>query len=273
VSLPAPDPRHLILVTGASAGIGREIARELGARGHGLGLVSRRLPELEALATGLTSEHGIAAEPFAADLTDPDARRDLIAAVLATGRTVAGVVNNAGLGSIGRFHELPLDREARVVRLNASALHELTGAFLPGMIERGEGAILNVGSIAGAHPFPNNATYAATKAFVSAFSQAVHAELAGTGVSCTLLAPGPTRTGIWDAAGAPEVHGAGPGVLWGDPRAVARVGVRAMEEGRRTVTPGATNRLYETWGRFVPRTLLLPAARVLGSRRVRDLLG
>ena len=128
------------------------------------------------------------------------------------------------------------------MRLNVVALHDLTTRLLRPMVDRGEGAILNVGSIFAFAPIPQNASYAATKAFVGSFSEALHAELSGTGVSCSVLSPGPTRTGAFEASGAPELAGLGPGLLWQDAGAVAHAGVDAMEAGRRTSVPGLVNK-------------------------------
>src|SRR5436190_681314 len=189
MALPDPSTEHTVVVTGASAGIGTELARELASRGHGLTLVARRRDRLEELAEEL--EVPVAVEPC--DLADPEERTRLIGA-LGRGRPIAGVCNNAGYGTVGRFADLPLDREVGEVRLNVEALVELTGAFLPQMTDRGAGAILNVASTASYQPLPNMAVYAATKAFVRSFSEATHTELGGTGVSVTTLCPGFTET-------------------------------------------------------------------------------
>jgi hypothetical protein len=180
---------------------------------------------------------------------------------------VAGVCNNAGFGTFGRLHELDRARETEEVRVNVVALHELTCAFLPGMVERGTGAVLNVASVAAYQPLPMNATYSATKAFVLSFSEAVHAELSGTGVSCTALCPGPVSTEFVDVAGVEADASDLPGFVWASAQDVARAGVQGMVRGRRTVVPGVGPRLLATGGRFAPRSVLLPVAnRVVGSR-------
>src|SRR5664280_1574882 len=194
MSLPQPDPSATILITGASAGIGEQLARQFAGVGHGVTLVARRRARLERLAAELRRDCGVETVVYAADLGDADARANVLAALQASGRFVAGVCNNAGFGSSGPFADQPLDREREMVRVNVEALHHLTGAFLAPMIRRGEGAILNLASTAAFHPLPMAATYAATKAFVVSFSQALHAELAGTGVSCTVVCPGPVHT-------------------------------------------------------------------------------
>ena len=272
MALPTPDPDHTVVVTGASAGIGAALAWELAARGHGLTLVARRGDALDALADELEDDLGVAVAVHAADLGDDAARADLIAALEADGRAVVGLCNNAGVAAIGRIADHDPEVEAGLVRLNVVALHDLTTRLLGPMVDRGEGAILNVGSIFAFAPIPQNASYAATKAFVGSFSEALHTELSGTGVSCSVLSPGPTRTGAFAASGAPELAGLGPGLLWQDAGAVARAGVDAMEAGRRTSVPGLVNKAAALGYRFTPRTTFLPVARLAQSRRVRRLL-
>jgi short-subunit dehydrogenase len=267
MSLPPPDPDATVLITGASSGIGAELARLLAERGHNVTLVARRRPQLTELAEELTGRHGVSADVHAVDLGDAAERRKLLSAVRTAGRHVAGLCNNAGFGSFGWFSQLDQERERQEVRVNVVALHELTGEFLPAMIERGAGAILNVGSIAGAQPLPGNATYAATKAFVNSLSEALHAELHGSGVSCTLLTPGPVKTEFSERAGVADIEASSPGFAWETPQDVARAAVEGMEKGRRVVVPGLPAKLTSAGGRFAPRTLLLPAAKMVMSRR------
>jgi uncharacterized protein len=266
MSLPPPSPDATVLVTGASAGIGTELARELAGRGYGVTLVARRRERLDELAEALRADQAAEVRILPCDLSDPAARRGLLDELGAGARTVAGVCNNAGFGAHGPLHGADLRREAEMVRLNVEALHELTGAFLPDMVERGAGAVLNVASVAAFQPVPGMATYAATKAFVLAFSEAVHAELAGTGVSCTTLCPGLTRTEFQDVAGFGEAE-AGPDFVWMTAAEVARAGVEAMTAGRRSMIPGLVNRATAAGGRFVPRSVLLPLARRVGTER------
>jgi len=255
------------VITGASAGIGAELARQLADRGHDVVLVARREQRLRELAEQLRLRHGIHADVEVCDLGDADARRALVERLLAE-RTVAGVCNNAGMGTVGTLLEAGVEREQQVVRLNVDAVHHLTGAFLPAMVERGAGAILNVASIAAFQPLPGFATYAASKAFVQSFSEAVHAELAGTGVSVTSLCPGFTHTEFGVNAGAGKEEQALPELLFQDPPAVARSGVEAMIAGRRTAIPGLHNRASMLGGRLAPRSLLLPVVRrVTAARR------
>ncbi len=270
MSLPAPSPDATVVITGASSGIGSELARQLAARGHNLVLVARREERLAELAEEVRLAHGVAAEVRACDLGDDDQRAQLIAALRAGERHLAGLCNNAGYGSFGRFHELELDRETGMVRLNVLALHELTGAFLPEMVRRGSGAILEVASVAAFQPIPNTATYAATKAFVHSFAEAVAAELHGTGVSVTSLCPGPVATEFGEAAGVGDKESQLPGFLAQRPEEVARTAIEAMEKGRRSVFPGMGPRVSAFGGRFAPRTALLPVMARVGERVLRD---
>lgn len=181
-------------------------------------------------------------------------------------RELIGLCNNAGFGSFGRFNDLDREVGRQMVALNVVAPHELTGALLGDMVRRGHGAILNVASTAAFQPLPGAATYAAIKAFVLAFSEAVHAELAGTGVSCTSLCPGPVSTEFSERAGVSDLEAATK-LAFDSAEEVARKAVEAMLSGRRSVIPGVVNRLGAFGGRFAPRTLLLPMVKRAGDRR------
>lgn len=267
MSLPPPDSHSTIVVTGASAGIGEELARGLAARGYGLTLVARRRERLDALAEELLGKDGVTVDVIPCDLSSDVARSELLATLKGGGRAVVGVCNNAGFGSFGRFHELDLERETEMVRLNVGALHELTGAFLAEMVERGAGAVLNVASTASFQPLPANATYAATKAFVLSFSEALHTELHGTGVSVSAICPGPVKTEFVDVAGAGSEADLLPEFAWLSAAAVARAGIDAMLKGKRTVVPGIGNKATAFGGRYTPRAALLPLVeRVYGRR-------
>jgi short-subunit dehydrogenase len=261
MSLPAPAPGQVVLVTGASSGIGAELARQLAALGHDLVLVARRTERLEELATALNAEHGVDALAVPTDLTDAARRRALVESVQASEKLVVGLCNNAGFGSYGRVVEADPVAEAAMVQVNVAAVHELTLAFVRPMVERRAGAILNVASLAAFQPVPSMATYAATKAFVQSFSEALHAELAGTGVSCTVLAPGPVPTEFGAVAGTGGVDSLVPGFVSEAPEEVAAAAVRGMLRGRRSVVPGAATKALATGGRHVPRSILLPVAR------------
>jgi short-subunit dehydrogenase len=267
MALPPPALDNTIVVTGASAGIGTELARELARRSYNVVLVARRAERLSELAEELRLSHGIHADVEPCDLTDAGARRDLVARLLAGAREVVGVCNNAGFGTVATLLKSDLEREQQVVRLNVEAVHHLTGAFLPQMVEQGTGAILNVASTAAFQPLPGFATYAASKAFVQSFSEAVHAELGGTGVSVTCLCPGFTHTEFPENAEADEAEGSIPEFLWMEAPDVARVGIDAMVAGRRTAIPGLKNRASMIGGRIAPRSVLLPLVRQVTGRR------
>ena len=266
MALPPPTIDTTVLVTGASAGIGAELARELARRGHNVVLCARRADRLHALAEELRLSHGVHADVEPCDLIDAGARHDLIARLTTGERAVVGVCNNAGFGTVANLVDAGVEREQRVVALNVDAVHHLTGGFLPPMVAAGAGAILNVASTAAFQPLPGFATYAASKAFVQSFSEAVHAELTGTGVSVTCLCPGFTRTEFGEHARAEEQAARLPGILWQDAPGVARAGVDGMAAGRRTVVPGVHNRASALGGRLVPRSLLLPAVQRMTRR-------
>ncbi|HEX4109340.1 MAG TPA: SDR family oxidoreductase [Solirubrobacteraceae bacterium] len=270
MSLPPPSADATVLVTGASSGIGEEMARDLARRGYGSTLVARRRERLDALAAEIEAEHEVKVRVDTCDLGDAEARAALVRRLKGRSRPpVVGVCNNAGYGSLGRFYELALKSEMDEVQLNVAALHHLTGAFLPKMVERGAGAILNTASIAAFQPIPSMATYAATKAFVLSFSESLHEELSGTGVSVSALCPGPTRTEFNAVAGVSDDGGSFsiPG-LHSDPGQVARAGIAAMVRGRRVVVPGLSANAMATAGRYSPRKLLLPLTRLVGADRV-----
>lgn len=273
MALPKPTSDASVLVTGASSGIGEQIARRLTELGHGVTLVARRVDRLDALAAELHRASGVATAVIGCDLGDDAARAALIAQVRESGVHVSGVVNNAGFGTYGRFDGLPLEREQAMVRLNVLALHELTGAFLWPMVEAGAGAILNVASVVAYQPLPGFASYAATKSFVQTFSESLHAELSGTGVSVTTLSPGPVATEFGAVAGVGKVEDMAGGrdqIMSVSAQDVAAAAVRGMLHGRRTVTPGVATKGMVLGGRLVPRSLLLPAVKRAAGGRLKN---
>jgi short-subunit dehydrogenase len=237
------------LITGASAGIGRELARCFAADGHDLVLVARRLPELQALCAELEQRHPIRARAVACDLGLPSALAELLAEVREL--ELAYLVNNAGFGTCGSFAELAAEREAAMVELNVTAVVRLTRAVLPQMLARRSGRILNLGSTAGFQPGPYMATYYATKAFVNSFSEALTYELRSTGVSVTLSCPGPTESEFGDVSGVNKTRlfklGAAPAA------SVAKQAYRAMLRGRPVVVHGLLNWLGVQLLRVSPR--------------------
>lgn len=258
MGLPAASTAGTALVTGASSGIGVAIAWELAARGHALILVARREERLKSLANELRDHHRVAAEPLATDLADPAARDDLVAEVNSRGRLVEVLVNNAGYGSTGDFVSNQRERMVGMVRLNIEAVVDLTARFLPGMVHRGRGAILNVASTAAFQPMPGAANYAASKAFVLSFSEAIRTELRGSGVGVTAVCPGPVRTEFGEVAGMGGVENNTPNAIWMSAEDVAAAAIEGVENDKRVVVPGALNRAQSIVGQHSPRALALP---------------
>ncbi|MFD6883336.1 mycolate reductase [Rhodococcus sp. NPDC060084] len=267
MTLPNPHPDARAVVTGASSGIGEALATELAARGHSLILVARRGEVMESLAATLRTEHGVAVEVRACDLSDRDARAVLVDEL--AGRRISILCNNAGIATFGAVAELDPAYERAQVELNAVAVHDLTLAVLPQMVERRSGAILMVGSAAGNMPIPHNATYAATKAFVNTFSESLRGELKGTGVHITLLAPGPVRTEEPDPAEASIVDKLVPDFLWISSAHTAKVSLDALAANRMRIVPGVISKAMSAAGQFAPRSVSAPIAgafyRKLGS--------
>jgi short-subunit dehydrogenase len=261
MALPPPSPSATALVTGASSGIGAAIAGELARRGHCVTLVARREARLQDLATELRDEYGVRAEVLAADLADAGARDALAEAIVELGLEVEILVNNAGFGHSSDFADSDRGRLLEMVRVNCEALVDLQARYLPGMVERGRGAVMNIASTAAFQPLPGTANYAATKAFVLSLSEATHAELAGTGVTLTAVCPGPVRTEFSEVAGIGEAEEKTPSAVWMSAEAVAADAVSGTERGKRVVIPGLLNRAGALTGQHAPRLLALPVAR------------
>ncbi len=240
------------VVTGASSGIGESFARSLAEEGTDLVLVARREDLLERLAGELSDRFGVRAEVLAADLTEPaDLER--------VAERVSGVdllVNNAGYGAFGAFHEIPLADQSKEVGLNVTALMRLTHAAAPSMVERGRGGILNVASVAAYAPSPGSSVYGATKAFVLSFTESLHAELKPAGVHVTALCPGFTRTEDDQPAG----------LMWMRRDAVARAGLDAVRRGRAMCVPGAQYKALLPAMKLAPRGVLRTVSSAVWSR-------
>jgi hypothetical protein len=259
VALPHPSGRTTAVVTGASSGIGEAIARELVRRGHGVTLVARRIDRLEALA-GELADGGASAHVVAADLADRSARAELPDRVGALGLEVDILVNDAGVSTLGPVASSDPDAELEMVEVDVLAVVDLCSRFLPGMVRRGRGAVLNVASTGAFQPLPGQAGYAAGKAFVLSYTQSLGGELRGTGVTATTLCPGPVDTGFGERAGFSKEDAAAalPAVMWETPEAVARAGIDGLAAGRAVVIPGLANRATTALGRVVPNRLLVP---------------
>jgi hypothetical protein len=271
VSLPAPSSRTAALITGASAGIGTEIARELARRGHTVVLVARRKDRLDEVAAELTAEHSVRAETLGCDLSKAASRQRLPSRVASLGLEVDVLVNNAGFATGGAFHQSDPERELEQVRVLVEAPVALTSAFVPGMVRRGSGAVLNVASTAGMQPMPYSAGYSAAKAYVLAFSEALHQELKGAGVTVTALAPGPVSTEFWDAAGweagGQSFESAVPRPVWVTAQDAARAGVKGLEDGSRVVVPGLPMRAAMLASQYLPHKVKLPVLEWAMRRR------
>ncbi|WP_436498023.1 SDR family NAD(P)-dependent oxidoreductase [Actinokineospora sp. HUAS TT18] len=237
------------LITGASAGIGAGYARDFAARGADLILVARREDKLEELAAELRAAHGRKVDVLAADLAVDGAARDLVARVEALGRTVDVLVNNAGIGTQGLVADTDADRLIAQVRLNCVAVVDLTRRLLPGMIERGRGTVINVASGAAFQPLPYLAVYAATKAFVLSFSEALWAEARPAGVKVIAVCPGATRTEFFEANGTEVVTASGMRT----PEQVVKTTRAGLRRGKPSVVDGTANALLALLPRLLPR--------------------
>ena len=264
MSLPTPTPRNHAVITGASSGIGAALAESLARRGYSLILVARREDRLKALATRLADVHRVNAQVRACDLADRSDRAGLAAELAEL--DVAVLCNNAGFASYGPLVEQDPARELMQVEVNTVAVLELTLAVLPGMRARATGAVLVTGSTAGNQPGPLNATYAATKAFANTFAESLHAELRGTGVTCTLLAPGPVRTEFADVAELSNLDKLVPAGLWVSAERVAELAVEGLARGKRRVVPGAFAKVQTVGGQYSPRGLAGPILRAVYGR-------
>jgi short-subunit dehydrogenase len=254
-------PKGAALITGASSGIGAELAKLCAADGYSPILVARRADQLQELAASLSKTYGVEARAVAADLSDPSAPQSIFEAT--PREPIEILINNAGFGLRGPFAETDWLAEQRLVEVNIKALTHLTKLYLPDMLRRRSGRILNVASTAAYVPGPFMAFYYASKAFVRSFSEAVADEVKGSGVTVTVLCPGPTRTSFFESAGIADSN-----LLKGnsmEAAEVARIGYRAMMAGKVEVIAGARNRWMMLGTRLAPRTMLAGIARKLNS--------
>lgn len=257
--------RGAALITGASGGIGEDLARLFAADGYDLVLVARSEEKLRALADELSGAHGVGARVVARDLARPEAPREIFDELQADSVEVEFLINNAGFGSYGLFAKTDERKELELLQVNVVALTHLTKLFLPPMLARRRGRIMNVASTAAFQPGPLMAVYYASKAYVLSLSEALANETEGTGVTVTTLCPGPTHTGFVAAAGMGESKLFERGAM--ESRPVAEAGYRALMRGERVEIPGFMNRFMAHAVSFVPRRVVLNAVRNIQERR------
>ncbi|MGH7898542.1 MAG: SDR family NAD(P)-dependent oxidoreductase [Candidatus Binatia bacterium] len=247
------------LVTGASSGIGADFARQLAAEGSDVVAVARRADRLAELKSEIEGRGSARCHVIAMDLSRPEAPGELHRETERLGLEVDWLVNNAGFGTSGAFATLPLERENEEIQLNVIALVALTRLYLPGMLARGRGYVVNLGSIGSFVPTPYMATYSATKAFILSFSEAVATEVAGKGVNVLALCPGATKTEFQEVAGVAEAI---PEFTFMTSQAVVRQAIAAVKAGKHVLVPGWMNKVTAMSTRLTPRTVL---AKVAGS--------
>ncbi|SPM33551.1 Short-chain dehydrogenase [Mycobacterium rhizamassiliense] len=259
MTLPPPGNESAAIVTGASSGIGEQMAQILARRGYQVVLVARSADRLDELAARL----GPQAHPLPADLSDRAARASLPDRVAGLGLIPDILINNAGLSTLGVVAKSVPEQEVNLVEVDVAAVVDLCSRFLPGMVDRRRGAVLNVASVAAFGPLPGQAAYGGAKAFVLSYTHSLRGELRGTGVSATALCPGPVDTGFGEAAGfdKEEAEAALPRVMWIPADKVAQAGIDGLAAGKAVVVPGRVNRIAGALFRVAPPELLLPALR------------
>ena len=243
--------RMAALITGASSGIGAEFARALAVRGNDLVVVARNEQRLVELAGAVQEAHGVCVEVLPADLETNDGVATVEARLGEGAGPIELLVNNAGFATNGAFHALPADGEVAEINLNVVALVRLTHAALGPMVQRGHGGVINVSSVGAYQPTPNSATYGATKAFVSSFTNAIHEELDGTGVKAMVLAPGFTHTEFHVRAKI-ENNDSMPNFVWQDADEVVASALKAYDKGRAVCIPGALNNVAAAFSGSMP---------------------
>lgn len=245
------DAHEFALVTGASSGIGECFAKSLAARHYNLALVARSQAKLEALSQELKNRYGIAAEPLAIDLTEPGAAGKLAEALAGKQIEISLLINNAGFGCQGEFWKIPLDQQEQMLRLNIQALVELCHRFVPPMVARCRGGVINVSSTASFQPLPYTSIYAGTKAFVTNFSMGLTEEVRPYGVKVVTLCPGPTRTNFFDAGRYKSVR---IRKWFQSPEKVVQAGLRALDRGGGLTLCRPLDETFLFFERLLPRS-------------------
>ena len=254
--LPPPSKNGAVVVTGASSGIGEQIAREFARRGYQLVLVARRADRLRELAESLGGVNQV----LPIDLSLPAERATLPDQVAAMGLVADVLVNNAGMSNLGPVAASDAEAELKLIEVDVSAVVDLCSRFVPGMVDRGRGAVLNVASVGAFGPVPGQATYGAAKGFVLSYTDAMRQELRGTGVTASTLCPGPVRTAFGENAGIPdeEAEKSLPKFMWQEADAVAKAAIDGLAKGKGVIVPGVPNRIASVINHHLPRRLLLP---------------
>jgi short-subunit dehydrogenase len=256
MSIPIPSATGTCLITGASAGIGTEFAKQMAERGYNVTLAARRIDRLTELAAELEEKHNVRAIAVACDVTDAVQRKELLDSIEARGDHVEILINNAGIGTEAKFLDDSTDDQLAQIEVNVVALTALTHAVLPAMVEKSSGAILNVASTAAFQPIPRQAVYAATKAYVLSLSQGLYQELKGSGVSITVLCPGPTRTEFFGER-QESIESDSPDWAWQSAEDCAREGIVAMFRQKRVYIPKAVNRVGAYSAKLSPTAMTL----------------
>jgi uncharacterized protein len=254
--VPAPSADARAVVTGASQNIGEALAIELASRGHHLIITARREDVLRALADRITGQYGVTVEVRPVDLADPGERGKFCDELAV--RNISILCANAGTATFGPVASLDPDGEKAQVQLNVLGVHDLALAVVPGMAQRKAGGILISGSAAGNSPIPNNATYAASKAFVNTFSESLRGELKRVGVHVTLLAPGPVRETLPDAHEQSLVEKVIPDFLWISTEYAAKLSLDGLERNKMRIVPGVTSKAMSVAAGYAPRAIVTP---------------
>ena len=268
MTIPQKNTAGTALVTGASIGIGYELAKLFARDGHNLVLVARTRDQLESAAAQFKSDYGVDSRVIVKDLSDPAAPGEIHRELQDASVDIRYLVNNAGFGSLGPFHERPIEEQIGMIQVNVMALAHLSRLFLPGMVKNKNGHVMNIASVAAYQPGPFMATYYATKAFVVSFSEAIANELKGTGVYVTVVNPGPTVTEFHKRAGV-ESSTLFSRRMTMDVTTVAQIAYDGMKKKKTVVTAGAKNKLLIFSTRLAPRSVTANVARSLNEPRMK----
>ncbi|KAB8040944.1 SDR family NAD(P)-dependent oxidoreductase [Silvanigrella paludirubra] len=267
-SNPNSKKNQTVLITGASSGIGLDFAHLFAKDGYNLVLVARSGDKLEHLTNELIQKYNINCKPISCDLSQPGAAKELFRKTQSLDMHIDFLINNAGFGAMGFFHEIDLNTQTNMIQVNITSLTELTHIYLKPMLQKKFGKILNVASTAAFQPGPLMTVYYATKAFVLSFSEALDNELSGSGVNVTVLCPGPTMTGFQSAAKIDASSKIFNSKIAADSQSVALAGYKALIDSQRLIIPGVVNKIGACSVKFVPRYFATSITRWLQEKRV-----